>query len=220
MKSEPFLEKCISTAFPGSDVPIVKDYKWGKVEKLSGIERKDKFFVIHNVISGKNDDLYLSFPIEGDVRIQTLHAYQKVRMLADNEEIKPEISNVGLFEPSDLATIDYNDAEGGTQMFGSDGTVAVFKETAKGFTIVIGDDDGLQQVEITESQIEIAYDSKRKVVRTRLKMPLRKDEAIIGGGERYDAVNHVGYSVSLVNLDCWTRTKYSYNNVPFFHSNK
>ena len=99
-------------------IPTPKNYTWYALGAATGIQKDTNYFVIDTKAGEHAESLYVSFPKEGGFRIQSLHELQK-----ENGATKPEVSNVGLFEPSALEKITYTTDGGAVKMTGTDGTV-------------------------------------------------------------------------------------------------
>lgn len=207
----------LKTDWPGAKIPTPKNYTWAALGEVTGTEKGTNYFVIHadTIDSTHAESLYVSLPKEGGFRIQSLHELQK-----QNGATAPEVSNVGLFEPSALQRITYITDGNAVGMKGTDGTVIKYTQSNSGFALTICKASGDRIVSLTNRQFSFAYNRKGEVVRSMVEFPLADKEAIYGGGERYNGANQVGKTISLTNLDCWSLPEYSYNNVPLFHSNR
>ena len=196
-------------------IPTPKNYTWYALGAATGTQKDTNYFVIDTKAGEHAESLYVSFPKEGGFRIQSLHELQK-----ENGATKPEVSNVGLFEPSALEKITYTTDGGAVKMTGTDGTVVKYTQSDSGFALTIYKANDDKVVSLTNRQFSFAYNRKGEVIRSMVEFPLADKEAIYGGGERYNGANQVGKTISLTNLDCWSQPEYSYNNVPLFHSNR
>ena len=205
----------LKTEWPGAKIPTPKNYTWYALGAATGTQKDTNYFVIDTKAGEHAESLYVSFPKEGGFRIQSLHELQK-----KNGATKPEVSNVGLFEPSALQKITYTTAGNAVKMTGTDGTVVKYTQSNSGFALTIYKANDDKVVSLTNKQFSFAYNRKGEVVRSMVEFPLADKEAIYGGGERYNGANQVGKTISLTNLDCWSLPEYSYNNVPLFHSNR
>ena len=207
----------LKTDWPGVKIPIPKNYTWSALGEVTGTEKGTNYFVIHtDTTDGAHaESLYVSFPKEGGFRIQSLHELQK-----QNGAVMPEVSNVGLFEPSALQRITYITDGNAVGMKGTDGTVVKYTQSDTGFALTVYKANSDKIVSLSNKQFSFAYNRRGEVVRSMVEFPLADKEAIYGGGERYNGANQVGKTISLTNLDCWSLPEYSYNNVPLFHSNR
>ena len=196
-------------------IPTPKNYTWYALGAATGTQKDTNYFVIDTKAGEHAESLYVSFPKEGGFRIQSLHELQK-----ENGATKPEVSNVGLFEPSALEKITYTTDGGAVKMTGTDGTVVKYTQSDSGFALTIYKANDDKVVSLTNRQFSFAYNRKGEVIRSMVEFPLADKEAIYGGGERYNGADQVGKTISLTNLDCWSLPEYSYNNVPLFHSNR
>lgn len=191
--------------------PVQTNYTWYPLSSVTGTEQQAKYFVIHAKAGDHDEDLYISFPEEGGFRLQSKHEYQE----------KVEVSNVGLFEPNSIKTIDYKrESTGAIMMTGTDGTVVRYMRYGDGFSLEIFNASNTQIIYITHEQIAFAYNRKGVITRTMVEMPLVDKEAIYNGSMRFASANVVGHHFSLTNTDCWSAHDYSYGNVPLFHSNR
>lgn len=205
----------LQTDWPGAKIPTPSGYNWYALGEVKSTKRGTDYFVIDTVAGTHQESLFVSFPKEGGFRIQSLHELQK-----KNGATKPEVSNVGLFEPSALEKITYVDEGGTVKMTGIDGTVVKYTQSDDGFALTIYKANNDRVIALKNKQFSFAYDHYGNVVRSMIEFPLANKEAIYGGGERYNGANQVGKTISLTNLDCWSMPEYSYNNVPLFHSNR
>ncbi len=202
-------------AFQSETVPQQAGYVWFPLGKATSTQQTAKYFIINTTAGTYKEQLHISFPAEGGFRVQSVH-----EMYQDGVEV----GNVGLFEPSSIATIDYKkDASGAVIMTGSDGTILRYAEYADGFQLQILNNKQKKLVSISNEQISFAYKVRtEKVVRTMVEFPITADgkEVIYQGGERYNDTNQIGYFTSLTNGDCWSNDEWGYINVPIFHSNR
>lgn len=214
----------------GLTVPVPAFYSWSPLGEVVKTQQEGDYFIIDTVTeaNGKKhtEQLYISLPKEeGGFRLQSLHELQKEQYAAKNngaELKKPEVSNVGVFEPAS-ATIAYkkDSTTDAVIMTGSDGTVVRFTKVKGGFNLEVCAANGKQIVAISNEQISFAYNLDGEVCRTMVELPLTDQEAIYNGGSgRYNEANCVGSSFSLANADGYSDDDHSYTNVPFFHSNR
>lgn len=201
----------LSGVYASTEIPELRNVTWLPLGAVTGTEQTAKYFILHTTAGEHREDLYISFPAEGGFRLQSKHETQK----------ELEESNVGLFEPSSIAVIDYKaDAEGSTLMTGADGTVLLYVPKRDGFRLTVLNSEKEELLSISNEQIYFAYNRTNEVAGSRVELPLDEQEAIYGGGERFNDTNHVGHSFSLTNVDAWSLDDYSYINVPIFHSNR
>ena len=201
--------------WPGAAIPVPEKHAWHTLGVATGTRQLVDYFVIDTVAGTHAESLYVSFPKEGGFRIQSLHEKQK-----KNGTTKPEVSNVGLFEPSSLEKITYMTNGNAVKMTGADGTVVKYTQSDTGFALTIYKANDDKVMSLTNKQFSFAYSCEGEVVRSMVEFPLADKEAIYGGGERYNGANQVGKTILLANVDCWSLPEYSYNNVPLFHSNR
>ncbi len=182
--------------------------EWHRPTVLTARDKGDKVFTLTSTVKGQPTKFYISFPKEGGFRIYT-----------DND---------GIFEPADNEKIKYStDAAGHTLLTAPDGTVLTVKESAEGWSVAVSRGK-TQLVTVGNQDIEFGYDKNGELLQVRLTTALRTDEQLYGFGERFNAVNQVGYKLQLWNLDAAyhssdgnMKTKtYSYINVPIIHSTK
>ena len=205
----------LKNSWPGASAPTVKNYTWSPVTEYTGIEKQDKYFVIKAKADDREEELFISLPAEGGIRLQSLHKEQK-----DEGNTVPEESCAGLFEPSSLQKITYTEKSDRIIITGTDGTVMHFVPQGTEFELLIYKTDGIKIVGICNEQISFAYNRRGEVLRTMVEMPLVEKEAIYGGGQRFNSANQVGHTISLTNYDCWCEDEYTYKAVPIFHSNR
>lgn len=186
---------------------------WVSLSAVTNVTCEKDRFVLYTIAGKYREALCISFPKEGGVRIQSLH---EEKIAAGNTV--PDENNAGVHQPSALLPIRY-EKEGETLcMRGADQTVLRYTQTAEGFVLQFADENG-DVVCITEKQICYCYDERDRLLAVSLQMPLRENEAIAGGGERFDDTDHVGHALSLVNVDSPSNHDHTYVNVPLFHSN-
>jgi len=195
--------------------PLITGYNWYPLGKAISTQQTANYFIINTTAGEYKEQLYISLPAEGGFRLQSVH-----QLYQDGVTV----SNVGLFEPSSIATIDYKkDASGAVIMTGSDGTILRYVAYAEGFELQVLNKKNKKLVGISNEQISFAYKATtNEVVRTMVELPITTDgkEVIYQGGERYNDTNQVGYYTSLTNGDCWSNDEFGYVNVPIFHSNR
>lgn len=195
--------------------PTISGYEWYPLGKAISTQQTANYFIVNTTAGTYKEQLYISFPAEGGFRLQSVH---------ETYQDGVEASNVGLFEPSSIATIDYKkDSAGAVIMTGSDGTILRYVQSADGFQLQVLNQKQKKLVSISNEQISFAYKVRtKKVVRTIVEFPITADgkEVIYQGGERYNDTNQIGYYTSLTNGDCWSHDEFGYINVPIFHSNR
>lgn len=161
-------------------------------------------------------NFYISFPAEGGFRLRL-----------SEEENKSGFFNPAAYEPIRYTAL----ADGRLSMrseSGSDGTVVYYSTTANGFRLTVGNTARGELFSFTSDDIKLAYRGG-EVKKTEIRLPLKADEAIYNGGERFNDVNQRGYEFSLRNVDAAYHGSsgkgnlssdhtYSYINVPLFHS--
>ncbi len=206
--------------FPGSEyysteeIPYLYDCTWEPLSAVTATKQTAKYFILTTSAGGHEEDLYISLPNEGGVRLQSMHEAQKESGLTE-----PVKNNAGELEPSGLTTIDYRKDGSNIVLVGTDGTVVKYVPKNGGFELQISNSNE-RIVNLTNEQISYAYNEKGEVISIAVEMPLIEKEAITGGGERFNDTNQVGRNFSLVNEDSASSDHYSYINVPLFHSNR
>ncbi len=187
--------------------PVKPDVKqWHKVMEIIAREKGENVFTVTANINSQPANFNISFPKEGGFRIYT-----------DLD---------GVFQPESLEKIDYStDAAGHTVLTAPDGTVLTLKELNDGWSLAVS--RGKETlVTLNSTDMEFGYDVFGELAEVRLTTDLHSDEQLYGFGERFNAVNQVGYKLQLWNLDSAyhssddvmeTKT-YSYINVPIIHS--
>lgn len=205
--------------YPGSaygnseQIPVAIVDEWAALSGVTATKQTTEYFIISTKAGAHEEELYISMPATGGVRIQSLHELQK-----EAGETKPLINNDGLFEQK-TRTMTYRPDGDDVVMVGVDGTVVRFVKKSNGFELQLSNQSE-RIINITNEQITFGYDQKGNVISQAFEMPLIEHEAIVGGGERFNDTNQVGRKFSLVNVDSPSTDAYSYNNIPLFHSNR
>lgn len=187
---------------------------WSHMSEVTDTEQREKYFVICGKADRCPQDLFVSFPKEGGVRLQSLHAMQKKAGL-----IEPVANAAGELEPSALLNITYEKDGDAVIMVGADGTTVRYEAVEKGFLLQIGNGDA-DIIALTDRQLRYHHNVKREVDSILVELPLCEKESIFGGGERFNDSNQVGHSFSLTNVDSPTSKEYTYTNIPLFHSTR
>lgn len=166
-----------SNIYEETKEPVMKNYEWANLEAATATHQTPNYFIIDTTAGGRTESLYISLPAEGGFRLQSKHQYQ--------EDV--EVSNVGLFEPSSIAVIDYKtDSKGAVLMTGSDGTTVRYSVIEDGFALEVLSADGTRIIYITNWQISFGYQKDGTIVRTVVEMPMDVDkEVIYNGCNRY-----------------------------------
>lgn len=189
--------------------PVKPDVKqWHKVTAITAREKGEEVFTLTTTVNAQPMNFYISFPKEGGFRLYT-----------DTD---------GVFQPECLEKIDYStDTAGHTVLTAPDGTVLTIKESTDAWSLAVSRDKE-ELVTLNSGDMEFGYDIWGELAEVRLTTALYTDEQLYGFGERFNAVNQVGYKLQLWNLDSAyhssdsvmeTKT-YSYINVPIIHSTK
>lgn len=189
--------------------PVKPDVRqWHRVSQITERHKGDDVYTLTAGINGSPTKFYISFPDEGGFRLYT------------------DVD--GVFQPEALEKIAYStDAAGHTVLTASDGTTVTVKEAADGFALMVA--QGKKElVTLNSSDMEFGYDINGELVQVRTTTALHSDEQLYGFGQRFNAVNQVGYKLMLWNLDAayhasdseMTTKTNSYINVPIIHSTK
>lgn len=206
--------KEMTEKYYGPRIPAFPAGEWVPLSKVTGTEQTETYFIIHTVAGDRPEELFICLPKEGGVRIQSLHEVQKQKGIT-----APVANNAGELEPSALMPITYETDGDAVVLTGTDGTTARFTVTAEGFLLTISGRDG-EVISVCEKQILYKYDGRGNVLALAVQMPIREDEGIIGGGERFNGCNQVGRAFSMTNVDSPSTTEYTYTNIALYHSNQ
>lgn len=228
-------------AYAGPQQPEITKCLWTVAKGVKSTEQKETSFVIRSsatvdpseLLTAGDDDhaidvdifdligttydvnFYISFPAEGGFRLR----------------LSEDAGKSGFFSPGASDPIRYTAlADGRLSMRsenGTDGTVVYYSRTATGFRLTVGNTERGELFSFTSDDLKLAYRGG-EVAKTEIRLPLKTDEAIYNGGERFNDVNQRGYAFSLRNVDAAyhgssststsTSHTYSYINVPLFHS--
>jgi len=198
--------------------PVVRNYTWKTLTEVVNTQQTSKYFVITAMAGDKTEKLYISFPVEGGFRIQSMHDAE-IR----SGKTTPSTPTAGLFEPDAIQTIEYKTTNDNVLvMKATDGTVLQYEQSGKDFKLWVCESTGKRVVHIGSGQISYAYSTVTEdlVVRTMVEMPLIEKEAIqIGSGASRDT-NQIGETISLTVTDGWAAPDYMYIVNPLYHSNR
>lgn len=204
-------------AYAGPQAPASPNCEWSELKDVFlTFQEKDTFRIdiatyVEDIFR-ENLLLYITFPVEGGFRFN----------------ISEDETKRGFFNPSALSDITYQTLDDGRlMMYGTGDTVLYYNKTATGFVMSVGDKKGNISLTFTNENIHLGYQGM-DIVRTKMTLPLAKDEAIYNGSERFNDVNQVGYTFSLRNVDAAYHGSNdasknhtdSYINVPIFHSSE
>ena len=203
-----FCSICPLAVFAEDQVyPVKTDVKWYSVNKITAENKGENVLTLTTSANGTEIKLYISFPKEGGFRIYT-----------DND---------GVFQPDGLNAIEYGeDLTGNTTLTSSDGTRIVLKKGETEWKLIIS--NGKREL-FTLCNTDIFFGFYLgNIEHIRVELPLCSKEALYGFGERFNAVNQVGYKLQLWNLDNVYHSKsttledktYAYINAPIIHSSK
>lgn len=177
----------------------VESYTAGAV---SDIVKNNKKFSFNTVVNGKKTPLSVTFPTDGGVRITG--------------------EKSGFFEPDGLNEITYSETADGINL-SSGGETVKFRYNADKWQIITVNGKE-ESVALSSEKLYFGY-KDGKTARIKYAFPINSGEKFYGLGERYNAVNQNGYSVTLWNHDTTYHIEGaggdktdSYANVPIIHS--
>ena len=177
--------------YPASPEAPTVHAVWYYITGYRGYEKHDTAFEIRITVKEEDMSLFLSFPSLGGVRLEN-----------EAPAAHPEsFEKTGVFEPESNQRIDYQTVEGqGIDMTGTDGTRVRFSETDGSWKLTVYDAAGVRLFDITPGQISFGL-SQKKWAKTRLELPLSKEEVVYGTGERFGPVNQNGTRTVMWNSD-------------------
>ncbi len=185
--------------------PVKLPVEWKALEGAVEVKQEKEVFTISHSVNGTPMNFYISFPEEGGFRINT-----------DND---------GVFQPKSLNEIEYGkDKNGNITLTAPDKTTVAVKNDGK--TWELGISNGKETVlKLGSADILFGY-YQGEIEHIKITSPLNKSEELYGFGQRFNAVNQVGYKLQLWNLDNIYHSAstdledktYSYINAPIFHS--
>lgn len=185
--------------------PVKTDVEWFSVGKIVSIDKGEEVFSFSAPVNGQEMKFYLSFPAEGGFRLYT-----------DLD---------GVFQPAGLNKIEYGQNPAGRLTLGApDGTCVTLTESGDTWQLAVSN-GGNEVLKLENEEILFGY-ALGEIEHVKIISPLHSGEALYGFGERFNAVNQVGYQLQLWNLDNTyhasdnnLETKvYSYINAPILHS--
>lgn len=169
---------------------------------VSGISKGNTKFSFKTTVNGNSVPVSVSFPKDGGVRITG--------------------QRTGFFEPKSLNSITYEEVSGGIDLTSGNETVK-FRYNASSWQIIT-QKNGADSLALSSDNISFGY-KDGKIARIKYSFPINSGEKLYGLGERYNAVNQNGYTVTLWNHDPTYHTggatgdkTDSYANVPVLHS--
>ncbi|MBE6727387.1 MAG: hypothetical protein E7562_01925 [Ruminococcaceae bacterium] len=169
---------------------------------VSGISKGSTKFSFKTTVNGNSVPVSVSFPKDGGVRITG--------------------QRTGFFEPKALNTITYQEVSGGINLTSGNETVKFRYDTAS--WQIITQKNGADSLALSSDNLSFGY-KDGKIARIKYSFPINSGEKLYGLGERYNAVNQNGYTVTLWNHDPTYHTggatgdkTDSYANVPVLHS--
>lgn len=153
------------------------------------------------VLEFEKETLYIQFPSFGGVRVRN--------------------GNEGFFTPAALTEIAYSENNGTVTALAGDTSVNVTKDG----TLTVCNAAGAAVLTVRLADILQGADGIN--ARTKLRLPLEKQECVYGFGERFNTFNQNGHRLPLWNVDTIYHVVPAegdkvegYKNVPFFHSSK
>lgn len=203
-----FCSICPLTVFAEDQVyPVKLDVEWYSAQKLTAKNKGDDVLTLTSAVNGAEMKFYISFPKEGGFRIYT-----------DND---------GVFQPGGLNEIEYGeDLSGNTTLASPDGTRIILKEGENNWKLTVCNSNS-ELFTLSNTDIFFGF-YLGEIEHVKVELPLSSKEALYGFGERFNAVNQVGYKLQLWNLDNVYHSAsttledktYSYINAPIIHSSK
>lgn len=193
---------CSSLSVAAVTQTVFTDYKVDYVNPLSvnGIVKDDKKFSFTSTVNGSRFSFDISFPSGGGIRINT--------------------NKTGYFSPENTLAISYEDvAEGKVRMNAENGTTAVFEVIGDEWVLKALDSSKKCVFSLSSKQVFFGLENSN-VKKVKIENTLAENEVIYGFGGRMNAVNQVGQSFSLWNIDGGDRDEDAYINVPILNSTK
>ncbi len=173
-----------------------------KSQTVSDVVKADDRFSFNTLVNGKTVPISVTFPKTGGVRITG--------------------ENTGFFEPEGLNTVTYETVSDTVNMTSGNETVR-FVSNGTAWRIVTVN-DGKECVALSSENLNFGY-KDGELARIKYSFPINSGEKFYGLGERYNAVNQNGYTVTLWNHDSTYHAEGStgdktdsYSNVPVLHS--
>lgn len=169
---------------------------------VSGISKGGTKFSFNTSVNGKSMPVSVSFPKDGGVRITG--------------------EKSGFFEPKVVNPITYETVTGGINLTAGNETVKFRYDTAS--WQIITQKNGKDSLALSSQNLSFGF-KDGELARIKYSFPISSGEKLYGLGERYNAVNQNGYTVTLWNHDPTYHTggstgdkTDSYANVPILHS--
>ena len=169
---------------------------------VSDIQKGEKEFSFKTRVNGAEVPVSITFPKDGGVRIRGARG--------------------GFFEPESTNTITYTELPDGLSV-SSGGETVKFRYGTTDWQIVTVK-DGEDSVALSSENLYYGY-KDGALKRVKYCFPINSGEKFYGLGERYNAVNQNGYTVTLWNHDSTYHAEGStgdktdsYANVPLLHS--
>lgn len=167
-----------------------------------GMEKSSDRFSFQTVVNGQRLSLSVAFPADGGIRVFGERS--------------------GFFEPGAYREIAYETVPDGIRLSASDET-AVFRSSGAEWELVTLK-DGAESAALSSENLFFGY-KDGEIARIKYCFPIADGELLYGLGERFNAVNQNGYTVTLWNHDPTYHTAGetgdktdSYANVPVLHS--
>lgn len=183
-----------------------------KPESICSVEQqKDCFIISTKTASGKVNNFYLSFPVNGGVRFH-----------ADNE---------GIFKPEAVSEITYSGEESyeGVKaiVMQANGTKVKLYHESTPWSIEIYNAQDKQVVRYDAEHIWMGYDDKDALRKVKIESSMKKEELMYGLGERFNGFIQNGKTIEMWNFDSLGQLSRSYGdhnvgykNIPILHSNE
>lgn len=169
---------------------------------VADIIKGNKEFSFNTVVNGKKTPISVTFPTDGGVRITG--------------------EKSGFFEPAGTNKITYTETADGINL-SSGGETVKFRYSAEEWQIITVNGKE-ESAALSSKRLYFGY-KDGKIARIKYSFPINSDEKFYGLGERYNAVNQNGYTVTLWNHDTTYHIEGaggdktdSYANVPVLHS--
>lgn len=191
---------CVSLLMPSSQVaalltepPADISVDWVSPSSFVGLVCNP----MQATIQTDNKDFYVSFPVEGGVRVNT--------------------DASGFHTPASCGQITYEALQSGWRLTGENGSVAVLTYTSSNWTLSVLDSNNKCTYTLCSDNIMLGY-SENKVSKVALSGSISAGEAIYGFGEQHQMFNSVGRLIYLWNDDSWSSN--AYKNINYFNSTK
>lgn len=179
----------------------VRSTAWMPVEEISSAARNGDEIVLHASAAGEKFDLHLSFLSSGGIR---LHG-----------------PATGHFAPAAVQAFQTSQTAQGLQAIAGDTTVAITTGHAWKVEVSRTGNPGNWQIQSGDLRL---LKQEGQITAVDLRGLLHPEEKIIGLGERFDALNQRGKTLTLWQLDAWDATarnglsNQAYKPIPFWQN--